>query len=242
MFAAQLYKFDYKPLSSRKTVHTETIFYKEYLDSDGDYLWLDLSEIEEERIAGGKLIVSNNDEDCDYYSTNYFNVNPKGQYCIKIEIEHKAGVKNWGYGLVWLMKDFDNYNSFELAADGHFSINSSQNGEFKKIVDWKKDEIINLDAPNVLTVVKQKQRINFYINDKLVDNKNNSEFYNHFFGRGVGVFVRKNQTVEVDYLKISTDQGKSVLQSAGDMIVENLHRKMYEEHGILPDEDTYWEK
>ncbi|MBS3767985.1 MAG: hypothetical protein KGY75_07685 [Candidatus Cloacimonetes bacterium] len=240
MFATQQFEFEYEPLSSRKTVTAKTIFYKEFLDSDRDYLWRNLSELKQVKIHAGKLVVSHKNKDRDYYSVNYFNINPEGQYYIETEIEHTGGVKDWGYGLVWLMKDSDNFNSFELSADGHFCVNSNQNGEFKKILDWKKDEIINLDAPNVLTVVKQKQTINFYINGKLVFYKNYSEFYNNFFGRRVGVFVRKNQTIEADYLKISTDQGKSVIQSAGDMIIENMNRKMYEENGILPDKEEYW--
>lgn len=220
----------------------KTSFYKEFLDPDNDRFWTKTSEKVKYDLDTGKLQIINPDSDFDYHSNEFFNLNPKGYYRIEAKINHLSGVNNWGFGITWGLKDLENYNSFEISNNGSYRIYKEENDTLTKIVNWKESDILNIDKPNILRIERSRTSISFYINNNYVCNIANSKFYDDFFGQRVGFVVKKNQTIEIDYLKISSNQGKPIIPSLGDLIVFGKYYNFFQEHGFSPATPEYWDE
>lgn len=192
-----------------------------------------------ETVESGKLRLSQSSADNNYYSTEFFNLNLKSDYRIETKIEHISGIDNYGFGLIWGLEDYQNYNSFEISDDGHFCVLKIEDNQVNKVISWKKCPEINRDGANILSVEKNKGKLNFAINDNHVSSAAPSSFVSSFFGRHIGYIIHKNQTFEVDYLKVSADQGKSIIPSIADMFMYNEYRKS--EYNI-PIPENYWDK
>lgn len=120
-------------------------------------------------------------------------------FSIETKMKHTAGVDDYGYGLTWGLKDADNFNTFNLTNNGYYRICRMKDGEWYEYVGWTESYQVNsYGLPNVLKIVKDENKVFFYINGNNVHVMN----YDGVFGDGVGFVIWKNQTIDIDYLNV----------------------------------------
>ena len=206
IYVAKLNNLQPEQQSSRKTVLTNNIFYKEFFNTDSDHFWSMLDESGSEKITNGTLVLNNSDSKRQINSIQEFYLDYKGNYRIEAKIKHISGVDNYGFGLIWGAMGNYSYNSFLISNDGLFEVYKKEGDKIESIKDWTKNDIIRIDDDNILAIEHDGYRVKFYINDTYVWAMNASQFYKYYAAKSVGFAVLSVQKIEVDYLKISSDQ------------------------------------
>jgi Caspase domain/Glucodextranase, domain B len=119
---------------------------------------------------------------------------------ITTEIKKISGVDNYGFGLVFGRKDTKNQFNFFISSDGNFKIKKIERDNTSLIQDWKKSSYINKGngATNILSIRKNNNTLNFYINNNFVASK---EFM-PFLGNRIGFIIYSKQKIAINYLKI----------------------------------------
>ena len=117
---------------------------------------------------------------------------------IETNIKHVAGVDDYGYGLTWSIKDVDNYYAFEISANGYYRISKTIEGEWSAIRDWTENSLINTYMSNKLAVQKDGDQLKFFLNDSYLDQIPFVPFIDY----GVGYVIWRDQTIEVDDLRV----------------------------------------
>lgn len=116
---------------------------------------------------------------------------------LHVILEKVSGVNDYGYGVVWSLKDADNFYSFLISGDGHYRIDACDNNEWTTLQNWTKTPLVHPgDAVNWLSVVRQGEELRFYINDQLADTKPASAF-EKAFGSAVGFYLNRQMRVRV---------------------------------------------
>lgn len=120
----------------------------------------------------------------------FANLNYNGNWTIEAETQWLEGMDKYSYGIVF-GREQDNYYSFVITGNGHFSIVKQTKGDYKDIIPWKKAFSINQCGSNHLLLKKINDQIELYINNNYVGLVKSEPF----FGRGFGFKVWGNQKV-----------------------------------------------
>jgi hypothetical protein len=164
-------------------------------DADEDFI---------RKIEGGKYVLQNKNEKDAKWSWGLSNLNFCNFYGFTFEcsITKISGTDNDGFGIVWAFKKEDDsirYFNFCISGNGYYyfkEYNQGWVGGFK----WTKSEHILRGAEkNVLTVRKNEDTVNFYINGKLIVIGEKIPGIN-MMGNGIGFSVGPNITIGVNYL------------------------------------------
>lgn len=104
-------------------------------------------------------------------------------FSIETTIEFKSGDINSGHGLIWGFKDWDNYYSFSISANGYYLITAVTEGIRVEFVKWTQSNFVNQNyKKNKLKILRVKDKMYFSINGNLVHTDN---FY-AFNGNNIG--------------------------------------------------------
>ncbi|HBC46348.1 MAG TPA: hypothetical protein DEO84_02115 [candidate division Zixibacteria bacterium] len=108
---------------------------------------------------------------------------------------HTGGVTDWGYGLSFGGRDYDNEYFFLISADGSFNVGKFEGGKWSDISEWTASDAVKVgsNAQNHL-LVKAKSNWEFYINGVKVYSMLRAES----FGGNAGVVVENEQAVDFD--------------------------------------------
>jgi len=121
-------------------------------------------------------------------------------FLLECDLKKIDGVNNYGYGVVWGLKDAGNHFTFQISGDGHYIYGKCVDGKFISIFDWRKSGYINKNASsNKLSVKKKGDRIEFYINDHLVDDIKTEELS----GTKAGFRIDNKQSIRIEKLTVS---------------------------------------
>jgi len=115
-------------------------------------------------------------------------------FSIETTINLKKGDNDFGSGLLWGAKDWDNYYSFQITRDGFYKITAKDKGvntTFGK--KWTESELINTGyASNKLKILKGDDEYLFVINGSVVHSekvyKIRSSNIGFYLGRGEAAF------------------------------------------------------
>lgn len=82
-----------------------------------------------------------------------------------------AGPLNNGYGVVFRLRDPQNYYMFLVSSDGYYQVQQQIDGATRIISDWIASDLVKqgLDVTNQLRVVAQGADFQFYINGELLE-------------------------------------------------------------------------
>ncbi|MBC8527787.1 MAG: hypothetical protein H8D22_13205 [Candidatus Cloacimonetes bacterium] len=178
----------------------ENVIFEEYFE-DNRNEWV---ETEDEnmmtKIQNGKFIFEHKREESSYYTWNFIDIDQDKDFIIETTMKHLNGLDNFGYGLVWGLKDIDNYFSFEISDNGYYRITKTENSDWEALVDWTEPSYVHTyGGTNKLSIKKSGNQLKFYINDNYV----NQTPFKRFFGNAIGYVIWKNQAIEIDNLKIT---------------------------------------
>ncbi len=139
--------------------------------------------------------------DKSYGLWNFADIGSYSDFVIETELEHISGTEEYGYGLIFGLKDIENFFYFKLA-DGGYKITRSEKDEWLPLVDWVDTSIIrkgNYKA-NHLEVRRMGDEWKFYINGHLLETLKARSF----FGKNFGLFIEDKQKVRMNYIKVAS--------------------------------------
>lgn len=117
-------------------------------------------------------------------------LNGDNNWTIEVDTQWLGGIDKYSYGIVF-GREQNNYYSFVITGNGHFSLVKQTKGDYKEIIPWKKAFAINQCASNHLLLKKTGEQVELYINNNYVGAVKSEPF----FGKGFGFKVWGNQKV-----------------------------------------------
>ena len=192
--------------------YKQEIFYDNFMDNKNSWSIVDIPKQGSTSVTNGRYYLENFQKTGSFYTYRDLDINEAEDFEIEASIEKYEGVKTWGYGIVWGMKDPDNCYIFNIAEVGEFNISKFTNAKHTTIVNWEKSDAINMGygSTNKLTIKKNNAKLNFYINDHKVSEIN----FPGFFGNKFGFSMNRNMKIAVDNLRISFHSNdKQLIQS-----------------------------
>jgi hypothetical protein len=119
---------------------------------------------------------------------------------IETNITKISGVDDTAFSLAWGMKDVKNYYSFGINGNGSYLVEKMIDGQRENIIDWNASSYINKkNTTNKLAIVRNKDKLKFYINDHQV----NEIPYTKFLGNKIGFFIGNKIKIAVDNLIVT---------------------------------------
>jgi len=130
-------------------------------------------------------------------------INQQEDFRVECKVTKVSGVNNFGYGLIWGLKDNKNYFYYAISADGQFTVTRMQEGIATRVIPWAIPNSINrFTASNKLTLEKKGNEIQFFLNDSFVGRIP----FEKFFGGNVGFTVWGTQKIIFDDLVVTTQK------------------------------------
>lgn len=120
----------------------------------------------------------------------FADLNDDDNWTIEADTQWLEGMDKYSYGIVF-GREQNNYYSFVITGNGHFSLVKQTKGDYKEIIPWKKAFAINQCDSNHLLLKKINDQIELYINNNYVGAVKSEPF----FGKGFGFKVWGNQKV-----------------------------------------------
>lgn len=120
----------------------------------------------------------------------FANLDDKSNWTIEADTQWFEGIDKYSYGIVFGREQND-YYSFVITGNGHFSLVKQTKGDYKEIIPWKKAFAINQRSSNHLLLKKTNDETELYINNNYVGSVKSEPF----FGNGFGFKVWGNQKI-----------------------------------------------
>ncbi|MBN8696409.1 MAG: OmpA family protein [Bacteroidetes bacterium] len=146
-------------------------------------------------------------------------------YSFEVEMEQIAGDQNYGHGIIWGLKDWENYNSFIISPSGYFQINKTESGKYSEIQEWKTTSLVK-QGINVLRVSKRGAEIQFLLNGEvlLVVESKKMQLWGSYFG--MIVYNQKKVSVPRIQLTASMPRINHIKDPVKGLIKENLGKNV----------------
>ncbi len=120
-------------------------------------------------------------------------------FALSTSTEWQQGTENNSFGIIFGAQGISNCYSFGINANGSYALWRYTDGNYTYSIDWKPSTEINKKGKNVLTIVKNNETIELYINYAKVD----TFIITDFFGEEVGLNVSGIQEIGFDDYSIS---------------------------------------
>lgn len=121
-------------------------------------------------------------------------------FSIETKIEYKSGEKRFSHGLIWGMKDWNNYYTFAVSGNGSYTISGKMEGIWLTMKEWTQNRYIN-NKTNVLKVLRINDKVHFSINGHLLESLD----FTTLFGNKTGFFNDGKKEVIFNYLKVEKE-------------------------------------
>lgn len=120
-------------------------------------------------------------------------------FSFEIAMTQRTGTINQGYGIVWGMTDWDNYNNFTIAGSGYYRVSSTVDKKTTDLLPWKKDAIVKESGENILMVEKKGNDFNFYLNGTKIYTADKNSI--KITGDYLGIMLYSAKQITVRYVK-----------------------------------------
>ncbi len=154
-----------------------------------------------ESIKDGRYVFEETRPEGSRLSTITLDIPEDKDFTIETTINKESGVDNYGYGLVWGLKDSKNFYHFLITGNGHYLYGKCVDGTYNESVDWTSSDAINeYNARNKLIVKKSGSSVSIFINDSYV----NTFPFESFFGNGIGFVNHHTKKLNIENLFVKT--------------------------------------
>jgi len=150
----------------------------------------------------------------------FADLNYEDNWTIEVDTKWFEGVDKYSYGIVF-GREQNNYYSFVITGNGHFSLVQHTKGDYKEIIPWKAAFAINQRSSNHLLLKKTDDQIGLYINSNYVGSVKSEPF----FGKGFGFKVWGNQKVSFSKFRFCNfveDEAKFKVTKENYSCIKNL--------------------
>ena len=154
-------------------------------------------------VENGFYVMQHKRNEASYNFWKDFAMAEDGDFYIETKLIQTTGVDNWGYGIVWGARGWDNSFRFMISSNGMFTITGYNTEKFFQWQEWKNsDKIKPLGQFNTLAIKKKGTQLFFYINNTLVY----THAFEKFFGSKIGFIVGRSMTIKADFIKVKYEQ------------------------------------
>ncbi|MCB9233787.1 MAG: caspase family protein [Bacteroidia bacterium] len=157
------------------------------------------------RIEGNKYLIEHLRPSGSWlFWKNSVMLDPSNHFTIETQMTQTSGNPEEGFGFVWGAQDAANFYSFVITSKGNYRISKYRDAKYTEIKEFTpaSDIIEEQGKANKLTIRKYNDLISFYINDEWVF----STPFQSFMGPKAGFVVYGENSVAVDYLRISQEK------------------------------------
>lgn len=162
----------------------QIIFNEDFNNNTNDWL-IDNNQQYAFQIQNGKYILESKNGGI-WITSKPIQVNTDLSFKIECQVEKISGVENFGFGLIWGAKDVNNRYEFAITGNGQYLIGRYLEPKYDFINTYKSwvfsHPIAKYNSMNKLTIEKIDNRMQFFINDKLVDEIPFQPFLGPFIG------------------------------------------------------------
>ena len=158
-------------------------------------------------IVNSHYIISHDRDDEGWMVTKDLPITFPSSYTIKTSIKVLGGVAA-GYGLAFGGSSPSNIHVFVISDNGYYRYSYYSQEEYEEIIPWTETNAINSFNTNDLKINVEGSNLEFYINNNLVNQVSNVQF----FGHRTGFIVYRRQKIEVDYLEITQREIVSIVE------------------------------
>lgn len=153
-------------------------------------------------IVNGKYILESK-KGGSWISTRKIPIDQTSDFRIDMNVEKMSGTDDYGYGLVWGMRDLKTYYQFVITGKRYFIHESIDSNSVTRIFGRPEKAVNKSDAKNRLSLRKSGTTLEFYINSQLVAETP----FMPFFGDWLGCVVYSgNQSITVGFDDIVVSQ------------------------------------
>jgi len=163
----------------------QKVFYENFANDDNlnDWQLLKNEKDYKSSIIAGKGLLMETKTKNGFRQTINIPLSLSEDFSIETIIDFRSGEKNSGHGLIWGVKDWDNYYYFYISANGYYRIGAKTEGINLVFVKWTQTNTLNQGYQrNLIKVLKVKDKMFYSINGSLVD----SEDFYAFRGNNIG--------------------------------------------------------
>jgi hypothetical protein len=179
---------------------TPLILFEEHF-SNNSHQWLESSNDEKRSaITDGNYIIESKVEGSWWHATVPVAITQNEDFKIECLVKKIDGVNNFGHGLIWGLKDRDNFYVFLINGNGSFTVRKKKDGNIIRIIPWSiSNSIKKLTSNNKLAIEKEDDKMLFYINGIFVGRAP----FEPLFGNRIGFSVEDKQTIAFDDLIVT---------------------------------------
>lgn len=208
----------------------ESILFDGYTDNKSNWSTSKNDKIDLD-IRGGNYYIDHKRDRGGWSSTISKYIDTSRDFKILADIKKESGILNNGYGIIFGRADSQNQNLFYVNGNGSYSINKVKNGKdnFKK--EWAKSSAVRKGngAYNVLKVVKNGSKLEYYINNTKVY----TDYSPEFFGDRLGYIIYDKQKISVAYLSVGyLDKKKTTTYNNNTNVTDNISNYTYNNSGF----------
>lgn len=178
----------------------ERVVYREdFLNNDDGWFGINNNEVAAQ-VEQGYYIYEYKKSKSAYFSWHEVALGEDKDFKVEANITKISGVDDTAFSLVWGMKDVKNYYAFGINGNGGYMVEKSIDGQWENITHWNSSSYINKkNAINKLAILKNKDKLEFYINDRQV----NEIPYAKFLGNKIGFLIGNKIKIAVDNLIVT---------------------------------------
>lgn len=185
-------------------------------------------------VKNGELIYSNLNKRNQFAVGQVFSLDYTTDFSIEASFRLQTSNEHDVIGIKWASDDNDNYNFFGISSQFYFHVFKVLNGKLDEIKPWATTHnILGLGKWNILKVERSKDKILYYINNKIVYThlvKNKISTGNH-----IGFLIQNMKTASIDNLVIKGKfrRFKQIKDAINGFKLENLGQNINSEFAEL---------
>lgn len=174
------------------------LLFEENFDDNTNEWSVDNDYESEAYIENGFYYMNNKTSSSYYIFWNSFDFEMEKDFIVEAKVELTYGKDDDDYnGIIFCSDGVDNTYSFSLSNDGNYRIGITDDGYLKG--DWVASQYIKPKGqPNFIKIEQIDNKLNYYINDHLVQSKK----YQGPFGSDFGFILSSSAKANADYYKI----------------------------------------
>jgi len=153
-------------------------------------------------ISAGHYLISNKSSR-DVVVEKAMAIDPARDFQITCTLKQTSGPRKGRFGLVWGMKDFDNFYAFSVSSSKFYNIYTSEERDVFNIKNWTLSEPLKPKGEyNTLEIKKKNDDVRFFINGQQVYYR----AFDGFFGGKIGFLASPGVEIAVDRFHISQEE------------------------------------
>lgn len=144
-------------------------------------------------------------------------VHPDTSYYIESKITPFLESKQSVYGLIWGVRDLNNYNAFLMSNEGKTSVVVCRKGQLTKVVNWTQVGYYQSNQVHTLAIRKNNGKLRYYLDGRLIMHTPVLPFH----GDLLGFIITGKTRAHIDHLLVRQDRAINLVDNS----LEGYERK-----------------